>query len=69
MDTPLRAVPAEDHELAVRLAAFRVLCPGLVAGELGFDWWQARIPEPAGETVVTRRTLAELLDRLGELIP
>jgi hypothetical protein len=29
---------------------------------------QARIPEPHGETVITRYTLRELLDRLDELI-
>ena len=28
---------------------------------------QARIPEPDGETVITRYTLGELLDRLDEL--
>jgi hypothetical protein len=28
---------------------------------------QARIPKPDGETVITRYTLHELLDKLGEL--
>ncbi len=32
-----------------------------------FGTWQARIPEAAGETVTTRHTLRELLDRLDEL--
>ena len=68
MGRPLRVDPAGDYDLAVRLAAFRVLHPAVVVGELGFDHWQARIPEPNGETVVTRRTLPELLDRLGELL-
>lgn len=68
MTDPLRVVPALDYEQWVRLAAFRVLHPAVVVGELGFDHWQGRIPEAAGETVVTRRTLPELLDRLGELL-
>ena len=68
MDGRLRAVPADDYEQAVRLAEFRALHPGVVVGELGFDHWQARIPEASGETVVTRRTLGELLGRLGELL-
>ena len=33
----------------------------------GFGTWQARIPEPDGETVITRYTLRELLDKLDEL--
>ena len=68
MDEPLRIVPAVDYEQRVRLAAFRVLHPDVVIGELGFDHWQARIPEPNGEIVVTRRTLPELIDKLGELL-
>ena len=30
-------------------------------------YWQALIPEPDGETVITRYTLRELLDKLDEL--
>ena len=33
----------------------------------GFGTVQARLPEPDGETVITRYTLGELLDRLDEL--
>ena len=29
--------------------------------------WQARIPEPDGERIISRYTLRELLDKLGEL--
>ena len=36
--------------------------------DTGFCTWQARIPEPNGETVITRYTLRELLDKLGELM-
>jgi hypothetical protein len=33
-----------------------------------FKTWEARIPEPSGETVIVRHTLRELLDRLAELV-
>lgn len=80
--TPLRAGPGRrderkclmsgqlriDPDQAVRLAEFREQHPGVMIGSLRRGGiWQARIPEPAGETVITRYTLAELLDRLGEL--
>jgi hypothetical protein len=50
----------------IELARFREQHPDvlIVAGN---GWWQACLPEPAGETVVTRWTLGELLGRLGEL--
>ena len=31
-------------------------------------WWQAVIPEDAGETVITRYELKALLDKLGEIL-
>jgi hypothetical protein len=40
----------------------------VIIGDGGFGTWQARIPESHGETVITRYTLRELLDKLGELI-
>ena len=39
----------------------------LIIGAGGFGTWQARIPEPDGETVTVRYTLRELLNRLAEL--
>jgi hypothetical protein len=51
----------------LRLRDFRAAHPDVVIGPGGFDTWQARIPEPNGETVTTRHTLRELLDRLEEL--
>jgi hypothetical protein len=39
----------------------------VIIGDGGFGTVQARIPEPDGETVITRYTLGELLDRLDEL--
>jgi len=62
-------VPADEYDQVVRLAAFRVLHPDVIVGDLGFGGvWQARIPEPDGETVVTRHRLGDLLDKLGELL-
>jgi hypothetical protein len=62
----LQLVPDEPDQV-LRLARFRQEHPGVIIGEGGFGTWQARIPEPDGETVTTRHTLRELLDRLGEL--
>ena len=39
----------------------------MIIGTGEFGTWEARIPEPTGETVMTRYTLRELLDRLDEL--
>ena len=52
---------------AFRLAEFRAVHPEVIIGDGGFGTWQARIPEENGETVTTRYTLRELLDRLDEL--
>jgi len=41
--------------------------PDVIIGDGGFGTWQARIPKSDGETVITRYTLRELLDKLGEL--
>ena len=50
----------------MRLARFRQAHPGVMVGA-GRGWWQAVIPEPNGEQVITRHTLGQLLDRLDEL--
>ncbi len=50
-----------------RLSRFRTAHPEVIIGDGGFGTLQARIPEPDGETVITRYTLRELLDRLDEL--
>ncbi len=62
----LRLVPDEPDQV-LRLARFRQDHPDVVIGDAGFGAWEARIPEPAGETVTVRYTLRELLDRLDEL--
>jgi hypothetical protein len=40
----------------------------VVIGTGEFGTWQARIPEPDGETIIVRHRLAEVLDKLDELI-
>ncbi len=39
----------------------------MIIGDFGFGVWQARIPEPDGEQIISRYTLRELLDKLDEL--
>jgi hypothetical protein len=63
----LRLVPDELDQV-VRLARFRERHPDVIVGDGGFGTIQARIPEPAGETVITRYILKELLDKLEELL-
>ena len=63
-----RPVPDELDQLA-RLARFRAAHPEAIVGDGGFGTVQARIPELNGETVITRYTLRELLDKLDELQP
>ena len=62
----LRLVPDELDQVA-RLARFKAAHPDVVIGDGGFGTMQARIPEPAGETVITRYALRELLDKLDEV--
>ena len=62
----LRFVPDELDQI-VRLARFKAAHPDVIVGDGGFGTVQARIPEPDGEIVITRYSLRELLDKLGEL--
>lgn len=66
--TPRRWLSLMQDELdqVSRLARFRDQHPGVLIRE-GFGYWQAVIPEPSGETVITRYTLRELLDKLDDL--
>jgi hypothetical protein len=62
----------EDQAALRRLEQFRTAHPEVVVGSHGHvpgvrDWWEARVPEPDGETVVTRPILGDLLDRLDEI--
>ena len=62
----LRLLPDEPGQVP-RLARFREQHPDVIIGDGGFGTWQALIPEETGETVTTRYTLRELLDKLDEL--
>ncbi len=57
----------EEPDQLLRLQAFRAAHPEVIIGDGGFGVWQARIPEPDGERIISRYTLRELLDKLGEL--
>jgi hypothetical protein len=63
---PARRLVPDELEQVMRLARFRQANPGLMIGA-GRGWWQAVIPEPDGEQVITRYTLQQLLDKLDEL--
>ena len=65
----MRLIQGEQIDQVIRLARFRAAHPEVIVGDGGFGTMQARIPEPDGETVITRYTLRELLDKLGELLP
>ena len=51
-----------------RLRQIRAEHPDVLVGGGGFGTWQAIIPEENGETVITRYTLRELLDKLSEIL-
>ena len=56
-----------EPDQLLRLARFRAAHPEVIIGDGGFGTVQARLPEPDGETVITRYTLRALLYRLDEL--
>ena len=58
----------EEPDQVLRLQAFRAAQPEVIIGDGGFGVWQARIPTPDGEHVISRYRLRELLDKLDELI-
>jgi hypothetical protein len=57
----------DEFGQVLRLEAFRTAHPEVIIGDGGFGTVQARIPQPAGEIVITRYRLTELLDKLDEL--
>jgi len=63
----LRLVPDELDQVT-RLARFKAAHPDVVVGDGGFGTMQARIPEENGETVITRYSLRELLDKLDQAL-
>ena len=67
MSRPAFRLARDEPDQVPRLLAFRDAHPDVIIGSGGFGTWQARIPEENGETVTSRHTLRELLDRLDEL--
>lgn len=63
---PIGLAPDEPDQV-LRLHRFRHDHPEVIIGDGGFGTFQARIPEPNGETVITRYSLREVLDKLDEL--
>ena len=57
-----------EPDQLLRLARFRAAHPEVIIGDGGFGVWQALIPEPDGERIISRHMLRELLDKLDELI-
>ncbi len=57
----------DEPDQVPRLISFRRANPDVIIGDGGFGTFQARIPEPNGETVVTSYKLRELLDKLDDL--
>jgi hypothetical protein len=67
MGRPVQRLVRQELDQLLRLQAFRAAHPEVVIGDGGFRVWQARIPEPDGERIISRHTLRELLDKLDEL--
>jgi hypothetical protein len=57
----------EEPDQVRRLQEFRVRHPEVILGDGGFGVWQARIPEPDGERIISRYILRQLLDKLDQL--
>lgn len=67
---PLACLPGGDLDQVTRKASFLAAHPGVrVFPVSSAGAWQARIPEPDGETVITRYGLRQLLDKLDEIFP
>jgi len=67
LTVPALGIAPGEPDQVPRLRRFREEHPGVIIGSGGFGTWQARIPQPDGETVITRYTLRELLDKLSDL--
>ncbi len=55
-----------EPDQVIRLDQYRRDHPGTVIFA-GQGYWQAQIPQPDGETVITRYQLRDLLDKLDTL--
>jgi len=63
---PALSVVPDDADQVPRLSRFRQAHPR-IAIHAGFGYWQAQIPQPAGEQIITRYQLKDLLDKLDAL--
>lgn len=63
---PALSLAPDEPDQILRLNRFRAQHPG-IAIHAGPGYWQALMPEHAGQTVVTRHQLKELLDKLDAL--
>jgi hypothetical protein len=62
---PMVRIAPDQLAQLLRLHAFRERYPQVIIGAISRRAWQAGIPEPDdGETVITRRELKDLLDRV-----
>jgi hypothetical protein len=66
MPPPWLTSMQDELDQKPRLARFRKQHHGVLIRE-GSGFWQAVIPEPSGETVITRYELRGLLDSLDGL--
>jgi hypothetical protein len=66
MPPPWLTSMQDELDQKPRLVRFRERHPGVLIWE-GSGFWQAVIPEPSGETVITRYELGELLNKLDGL--
>jgi hypothetical protein len=67
LSRPSPHVVPDEPDQVLRLARFREAHPDVIIATGEFGTWQARIPQPIGETVTTRYTLRDLLDRVDQL--
>lgn len=65
---PALAAAADESLQVLRLAWFRRRHPHVIVGDFGFGALQARVPHPSGETVITRYSLRDLLDKLEQVV-
>lgn len=63
---PFLALVPDMADQVPRLNQFRRGHPG-IAINAGPGYWQAQIPQPDGEQIITRYRLADLLDKLDVL--
>jgi hypothetical protein len=63
---PALSLAPDEPDQVPRLHRFRAEHPG-IAIHAGLGYWQALLPQRAGEIVITRYLLKDLLDKLDAL--